>query len=50
MKIAGISVPVLTGDIESAIARYGALLHGEVKARFAIPERGLTVAVLSRMG
>ena len=40
------SVPVLTGDIESAIARYEALLRGKVKARFVIPERGLTVAVL----
>jgi len=46
MKIVGMSVPVLTADIESAIARYGALLRTEVKARFAIPERGLTVAVL----
>jgi predicted enzyme related to lactoylglutathione lyase len=39
-------VPVLTGDIESAIARYEALLCGAVKARFVIPARGLTVAVL----
>jgi predicted enzyme related to lactoylglutathione lyase len=46
MKIVGMSVPVLTGDIESAIARYEALLCGEVKARFVIPERGLTVAIL----
>ena len=46
MKIVGMSVPVLTGDIESAIARYEALLRGAVKARFVIPERGLTVAVL----
>jgi predicted enzyme related to lactoylglutathione lyase len=46
MKIVSMSVPVLTGDIESAIARYEALLGGEVKARFVIPERGLTVAVL----
>jgi predicted enzyme related to lactoylglutathione lyase len=46
MKIVGMSVPVFTGDIESAIARYEALLRREVKARFAIPERGLTVAIL----
>jgi predicted enzyme related to lactoylglutathione lyase len=46
MKIVGMSVPVLTGDIESAIARYEALLRGEVKARFVIPVRGLTVAIL----
>jgi predicted enzyme related to lactoylglutathione lyase len=46
MKIVGMSVPVLTGDIESAIGRYEALLRGGVKARFVIPERGLTVAVL----
>jgi len=46
MKIVGMSVPVLTGDIESAIARYEALLRGEVKARFVIPEPGLTVAIL----
>jgi len=46
MKIVGMSVPVLTRDIESAIARYEALLRGDVKARFVIPERGLTVAVL----
>src|SRR5258708_3292476 len=46
MKILGTSVPVLTGDIESAIARYAALTRESVRSRFVIPERGLTIAVL----
>ena len=47
MRIDGVSVPVLTADIESAIARYQALLREQVKARFVVPERGLTIAALS---
>jgi predicted enzyme related to lactoylglutathione lyase len=46
MRIVGVSVPVLTADIESAVARYQALLREDVKARFVIPERGLTIALL----
>jgi predicted enzyme related to lactoylglutathione lyase len=46
MRVVGVSVPVLTADIESAIQRYQALLHEEVRARFVIPERRLTVALL----
>jgi predicted enzyme related to lactoylglutathione lyase len=46
MKVVSTSVPVPTVNIESAIARYQALLGVEVKARFVIPERRLTVALL----
>jgi predicted enzyme related to lactoylglutathione lyase len=49
MKILGVSVPVLTSDIDSAIARYEALLRTKVKARFVIPERGLTIAILGEV-
>jgi len=40
-----VSVPVLTANIESATARYGSLLGEEVKARFVMPGRGLTLAL-----
>jgi predicted enzyme related to lactoylglutathione lyase len=46
MKVVSTSVPVPTVNIESALARYQALLGVEVKARFVIPERRLTVALL----
>jgi predicted enzyme related to lactoylglutathione lyase len=46
MKILDTSVPVLTTDIESAIARYAALTRESVKARFVIPDRGLTIALV----
>ncbi len=49
MRIVGVSVPVLTADIESAIARYEALLREKIKARFVIPERGLTIALLGEV-
>jgi predicted enzyme related to lactoylglutathione lyase len=46
MKIVGVSVPVLTPDIDQAIPRYEALTGERVKARFVVPGRGLTVALL----
>jgi predicted enzyme related to lactoylglutathione lyase len=46
MKIVGVSVPVLTGDIERAIQRYEALTGERVKRRFVVPERRLTIALL----
>jgi predicted enzyme related to lactoylglutathione lyase len=46
MKVVGVSVPVLTRDIERAIPRYEALTGERVKARFVVPQRGLTVALL----
>jgi predicted enzyme related to lactoylglutathione lyase len=46
MKILGMSVTVLTADIESAIQRYEALTQETVKARFVIPDRGLTIALV----
>ena len=46
MRIVGMYVPVLTGDIESAIPRYEALTRETVKARFVIPDRGLTIALV----
>ena len=46
MKILSTSVPVLTTDIESAIARYAALTGESVKAWFDIPERGITIALV----
>jgi len=49
MRILGVSVPVLTANIESAIARYGSLLREEVKARFVMPERGLTLALFGNV-
>jgi hypothetical protein len=49
MRIIGVSVPVLTANIESAIARYGSLLGEEVKARFVMPGRGLTLALFGNV-
>jgi predicted enzyme related to lactoylglutathione lyase len=46
MRILGTSVPVLTADIESAIPRNEALTRETVKARFVIPDRGLTIALV----
>jgi predicted enzyme related to lactoylglutathione lyase len=46
MKILSVLVPVLTADIESAIPRYEALMKEKVKARFVIPDRGLTIALI----
>jgi predicted enzyme related to lactoylglutathione lyase len=46
MKIVGVSVPVLTGDIERAIPRYEALTGERVMRRFVVPERRLTIALL----
>ena len=46
MRILGVAVPVLTADIDSAIARYEALTRERVQTRFIIPERGLTIALL----
>jgi hypothetical protein len=46
MKIVGVSVPVLTGDIEQAIPRYEALTGERVERRFVVPERRLTIALL----
>jgi predicted enzyme related to lactoylglutathione lyase len=46
MRVVGVSVPVLTGDIERAIPRYEALTGERVKTRFVLPERGLTIALL----
>jgi predicted enzyme related to lactoylglutathione lyase len=46
MKIVGVSVPVLTGDIERAIPRYEALTGARVQKRFVVPERRLTIALL----
>ena len=46
MKIVGVSVPVLTGDIDRAIPRYEAFTGERVKMRFVVPERRLTVALL----
>jgi hypothetical protein len=46
MKIVGVSVPVLTADIERAILHYEALTAERVKTRFVVPERRLTIALL----
>jgi hypothetical protein len=46
MRILDVSVPVLTGDIDRAIPHYEALTGERVKARFVVPGRGLTVALL----
>src|SRR5580692_1716688 len=46
MKIVGVSVPVVTRDIDRAIPRYEALTGERVKARFVVPGRGLTIALL----
>jgi predicted enzyme related to lactoylglutathione lyase len=46
MKIVGVSVPVLTLDIERAIPRYEALTGERVERRFVVPERRLTIALL----
>lgn len=46
MKVVGVSVPVLTGDIERAIPRYEALTGERLQKRFVVPERGLTIALL----
>jgi hypothetical protein len=46
MRVVGVSVPVLTGDIERAIPRYEALTGEQLKKRFIVPERGLTIALL----
>lgn len=46
MRVLGVSVPVLTGDIERAIPRYEALTGELLKMRFGVPERGLTIALL----
>jgi predicted enzyme related to lactoylglutathione lyase len=46
MKIVGVSVPVLTGDIDRAVPRYEALMGERVKSRFVVAGRGLTVALL----
>ena len=46
MKVVGVSVPVLTRDIDRAIPHYEALTGERVKTRFVVPGRGLTVALL----
>ena len=46
MKIVGVSVPLLTRDIDRAIPHYEGLTGEQVKARFVVPGRGLTVALL----
>ena len=46
MKLFTTSIPVLTADLESAIARYEALTGESVKARFGVPDRGLTIALV----
>ena len=46
MKVVGVSVPVLTGDLERAIPRYEVLTGEQVKSRFVVPERHLTIALL----
>jgi predicted enzyme related to lactoylglutathione lyase len=46
MKIVGVSVPVLTRDIDRTIPHYEALTGERVKARFVVPGRGLTIALL----
>ena len=46
MKVVGVSVPVLTRDIDRAIPHYEALTGERVKARFVVPGRGLTIALL----
>ena len=49
MRIIGVSVPGPTANIESATARYGSLLGEEVKARFVMPGRGLTLALFGNV-
>jgi predicted enzyme related to lactoylglutathione lyase len=46
MKVLGVAVPVFTRDIEPAISRYEALTGERVTARFGLPERRLTFALL----
>jgi hypothetical protein len=46
MKILATAVPVLTADLDSAVARYEALTSERVEARFVMPDRGLTIARL----
>ena len=46
MRVVGVSVPVLTRDIDRAIPHYEALTGERVKARFVVPGRGLTIALL----
>jgi predicted enzyme related to lactoylglutathione lyase len=49
MKIVGVSVPVLTGDIARAIPRYEGLTGERVKTRFVLPDRRLTIALLGNV-
>jgi predicted enzyme related to lactoylglutathione lyase len=46
MKIVGVSVPVVTGDIERAIPRYEALTGERMERRFVVPGHRLTIALL----
>jgi predicted enzyme related to lactoylglutathione lyase len=46
MKVVAVSVPVITQDIDRAIPHYEALTGERVKARFVVPGRGLTIALL----
>src|SRR5580698_2259844 len=46
MKVVGVSVPVLTRDNDWAIPHYEALTGERVNARFVVPGRGLTIALL----
>jgi predicted enzyme related to lactoylglutathione lyase len=46
MRVVGVSVPVLTRDIDRAIPHDEALTGERVKARFVVPGRGLTIALL----
>jgi hypothetical protein len=46
MRILGMTVPVLTTNLNSAVARYEALTGEHVGARFVMPDRGLTIALL----
>ncbi len=49
MKLLSTSVPVFTTDLESAIARYEALIGENVQFRFSIPDRRLAIAKIGSL-
>ena len=49
MRVLGTTVPVVTSDIDAAIATYSALTGEPVKARFDVAERGLAIALVGSL-
>ena len=46
MKVLGVSVPIITSDIDAAIARYEALTGEVVRERFELPNGDVDGMVL----